>query len=214
MFEGNNLTRGWWSEFAPKRDEDEPDLSDYEEKLRKCDKRNKAERQKQVKATAALPKKAGGPGPRSAPSIQQAHKAASALSRGASQVTTSRTAAPTASAKAQVVQPGTKRPMFDRGNPRFTAAKAASNSTIGYSKGRVVSATRRPMLDLHAAPGPTNNSDKLDTKDILNQLLNIGSLDIDDDRADLGFDDTACGLDLLVHDEEPEVFQLDPVQHL
>ena len=102
-----------------------------------------------------------------------------------------------------------KAPMFDRANPRFTAAKAASNSTIGYSKGRVVSANRRPLVNIHAAP---KAAERKEEKTSLAELLQLGSLDINDGDDDLGSSNN--GLDVLEDDEEPEVFQLDAPQDL
>ncbi|KAF2166449.1 hypothetical protein M409DRAFT_23089 [Zasmidium cellare ATCC 36951] len=212
MLKGKNLTRGWLSEYLPKKEDngDDDELSDFEEKYQKA-----VEREKKELAAKKRPLSSKGTnatGSKAAPATMRAQNAASALSSRPSKPLVRKFGASTTAAKAR--QPmtssstATKKPIFEKGNPRFTAAKAASNSTIGYSKGRVVSAHRRPLSDIHSQPEPKEEKTTLD------QLLNLGSMEIADEDADLGLTSPNKGIDQLVEDDEPEVFQLEPPQEI
>ncbi|KAK4500192.1 hypothetical protein PRZ48_008378 [Zasmidium cellare] len=210
MFQGKNLTRGWLSEYLPKKEEngEDDELSDFAEKYQKAVEREKKELAAKKRPLSS--KGANTSGLKAASTTIKAQHAASALSNRTSKPSVPKFGAPSASTKAR--QPttsstATKKPIFDKGNPRFTAAKAASNSTIGYSKGRVVSAHRRPLSDIHSKPEPAEEKTTFD------QLLSLGSMEIADEDADLGVTSSNKGLDDLVEDE-PEVFQLDPPQEI
>ncbi|CAK3843610.1 Hypothetical predicted protein [Lecanosticta acicola] len=218
QFEGKNLTRGWYSAFAPQRDPEEPDLSDYEEQLRKCEEREKKEQQK-AKAIPMGTKSTTSQALRAKPTTLKAQNAASALaSKPATKPGASRLTTTAAAAKAKVPASShatKKQPMFERANPRFTAAKAASNSTIGYSKGRVVSANRRPLNEIHSKQQDNAPAETPRERNTLDDLLRIGTMDVSGDNGDLGFSTSDGDLGGLVDDEEePEVFQLDPVEEL
>lgn len=214
---GNNLTRGWWSEYAPKKDEDDSELSDFGEKVKKVE----AQQAKRLKSTdkPAVKPATSRTTAKPAPTTMRAQNAASALgSRPTARPTVPGSSAPSVKAR----QLGTsasssvaKKPVPGLGNPRFTAAKVASNSTIGYSKGRAVSASnRRPLSDLHfKSQSSQHNAAHSSDKTSLAELLNLGSLDIAEEDADLGFSAANSG-GLLDGEEEEEVFQLDPVEDL
>lgn len=217
QFEGQNLTRGWYSAFAPQKDPDEPYLSDFEEKLRKCEENQ--EREKQKAKVAPLGKKSTNA--QAKPTTMKAQNAASALASrpaAAKKPGIPSFAASTAATKARQPANSTvaskKHPMFDRGNPRFTAAKAASNSTIGYSKGRVVSANRRPLNEIHTKPQEDKQTEERYT---LDDLLGLGTMDLSGDSPGMGCDNCAAELGakgLFDDDEEEEVFHLDPMEDL
>jgi hypothetical protein len=149
--QGGNFTRGFFSTYGALRERDEDSGSDFEEECRQAELRAAREKKTQKHALATK-----------FPTIT-AKRAASALSsnssafsRPTSTAVTPSFAAPTAAVRAR--QPAVavvKKPSpLDR-NPRFTAAKTASNSTIGYSRGRVVSASadRQPLARMHTRPG-------------------------------------------------------------
>lgn len=211
MFQGSNMTRGWLSEYLPEKEDnvDDDELSDdFEEKYKKA-----VEREKKEAAAKKRPLTSKGTNTalKATPPTMRAQHAASALSSRSSKPAAANTSTSTTSAKTR--QPtgtsASRKPMFDKGNPRFTAAKAASNSTIGYSKGRVVSAHRRPLSDVHSQPPKQEPEEKV----TLDELLNLDSMEIADEDADLGSGLTNQGLDQLTEDE-PEVFQLDPPEEI
>lgn len=73
-------------------------------------------------------------------------------------------------------------------NPRHTAARVASNTTLGYSKGRSVSAaTRRPLGDIHKKDDvkPAATQMPFGGGTTLDQLLGLSLVD-QDDNDDLG----------------------------
>lgn len=214
--QGKNLTRGWWAEYNPNRKEDndeDSEMSDFETKFKAAEERERKELAAKKKPLAS--KSTNATVVKAAPGTMKAKSAATALA-GRSV----RTGRPTSTTAPKARQPlgaasrpltTTKRaPIFDRANPRFTAAKAASNNTIGYSKGRVVSANRRPLSDIHDAPKAAEP--KAD-KTSLAELLQLASVDINDGDDDL-LGPSSNGLDVLSDDDEPEVFQLDAPQEL
>ncbi|EME39198.1 hypothetical protein DOTSEDRAFT_66253 [Dothistroma septosporum NZE10] len=217
--QGKNLTRGWWSEYDPNRKEDNDDdseLSDFDQKFKAAEERERKELAAKKKPLAS--KSTNATVVKAAPGTMKAKSAATALGSRSTKMGPPTFSAPTAATKARqpfgaVNKPltETKRaPIFDRTNPRFTAAKAASNSTIGYSKGRVVSANRRPLTDIHAAP---KVEEPKEDKTSLAELLQLGSVHINDGDDDL-LGRSNNGSDLLEDDDEPEVFQLDVPQDL
>jgi hypothetical protein len=91
------------------------------------------------------------------------------------------------------------------GNTRHAAARAASNTTLGYSRGRAVSARR--LDDIHKKPDDTTSSDKpkpsVGGSTFLDQLIGL-SLE------DEGSEDDNLGGRMEVHAEEDEDdFQLE-----
>lgn len=220
VLKGTNRTRGWWSEFNPGKEpnDDDSELSDLEEKCKKLD----AEQAKEKKAKSIVkpaPSSAvNRPRPvvKAAPTTLRAQNAASALgSKTTSASSAPRFAAPTTAAKARQPTASSStatKPKPGLTNPRFTAAKAASNTTLGYSKGRAVSASaRRPLSDLHAKPQQGEKEAAAPEKTItyLDELLGLNNLDVGDEL----FSATMPVLSLPA-EEEDEVFQLDPVEDL
>lgn len=129
---GQNFTRGWSSAYAYDR---EGDHSDFEEKRARM---SKVTHERSVKEARDR--------------TLNSNSAASALSSGTSRGRGLGVHGIHAAAKARQLAV-VKKPSPGERNPRFTAAKAASNSTIGYSKGRAISATgKRPLSELHSPP--------------------------------------------------------------
>ena len=191
QFQRKNLTRGWYSEFAPKRDDgDDSEMSDFDEKVRKFEKDQAEKKAKQhaVIKSKPVPTKRNPLAERAPPTLA-ARKASSALGSRAPSVRSF--AAPTASTKARV--PGmlaSKKPVVGSitGNTRHAAARAASNTTLGYSRGRAVSGAARRLDDIHKKPETRPSGSQLpfgDGNTSLDQLLGL-SLEDDRDDDDLG----------------------------
>ena len=235
QFEGKNLTRGWWSEFGPQKDEDEDEddeFSDFEQKLKRIEELNekkKQQTQQAKKATAVkkppVAKTSRDPLTAKMPQTLKAKEAASALSKSTKPSTTSSFAAPTATAKARLpFVLAAKKPVGSTttlGNSRHTAARAASNSTVGYSKGRAVSAgARLPVAGPHdrqlssdenEKPLPTKTTDGGVTS--LDELFGLQDLSLGDNvnvelHGSIGKD--LAGMAEV--EDELEEFQLDPVE--
>ena len=203
QFEGKNLTKGWWSEFQPQKDGSEDELSDFEEKLKKVEeKERKAAEAKKVLADKSTN---GGLQTRKPavkerpPSTLSSRTAASALSSAPKARPTPSFAAPTASAKARHPPAlASRKPtgtISAPGNARHTAAKVASNTTLGYAKGRQVSATaRKPLSDIYSKPTAGEAVKKASPTKMpfgggttLDDLLGLQSLTVNDDAdEDLG----------------------------
>ncbi|RMX98933.1 hypothetical protein D0867_12275, partial [Hortaea werneckii] len=200
QFQGDNLTKGWWSETKPRSNREPEDFlfGEFDKKYDELEQKEKAQKAAATASTHA--KKQSAPLssralPRSnppiknsastikkAPSTLTSKTAASALSSQQQPKPTSRAvpsfAAPTAAAKARApsgILPSRNKPLFSnpypnvRGNAgktgkattttapapsSHTAARVASNSTLGYSRGRQVSANRHktPLEDLYQGP--------------------------------------------------------------
>ncbi|EME80380.1 uncharacterized protein MYCFIDRAFT_78121 [Pseudocercospora fijiensis CIRAD86] len=201
VLKGTNLTRGWWGEYGPRKDEDDSELSDFGEKCRKLE--EVQEKGKKAKSAAKPVSRTAAP-----PTIR-AQNAASALG---SKTTVPRFAAPTTAAKArQPISSSTttaKKPTPSLSNPRFAAAKAASNTTLGYSKGRAVSASaRRPLSDIHAKRQNTASKEPEKAITSLDELLGLKLETAEDDEDD----DDPFAVPEVASEEEEEVFQLDSV---
>lgn len=222
QFEGANLTRGWWSEFArQKGDDDDSDFSDFEGKLTQIEERQRKERQAMRARPSPAVKRPGlkmtarDPLSQKQPQTLNARSAASALSAPNSTVTP-RFAAPTAATQSRATSLGVPKRsgvsgQAPVGNARHGAARVASNTTVGYSQGRAV---RKPSLgvtgeqlpgsgDKMASPGQTS----LDELFSISKML---SLDGEDDD-DLG-GGVLVGGD-VEDEDEAEVFQLPPVDY-
>ena len=218
QFEGKNLTRGWFSEYDTRKGDDEnEEFSDFEGKLKRVEELNaKKKAQQQAKKTTVVKKNTmvtTARDPLAAKPTQSltARSAASALSKPFS---TARFAAPTASAKARAPSTTTaKKPNpAIAGNARHTVAKVASNSTLGYSKGRAVSASsRKPLLGVHREE-PTQTTSP--ARPSLNGLFGLHNLDIADEDADIGLGAPSNGVlgGSDDEDEESHVFQLDTIE--
>nr|POE63283.1 hypothetical protein CFP56_04186 [Quercus suber] len=228
QFEGRNLTRGWTAINQPCKDEDAEDLSDLDTKLKKFEEREKNKRA-QAKHTFLETKGAQKSGQDTLVSVNKAlgldpRGAALALS---SNGTTRRYASPTISTKSRgpsvLAEKRTMGVTSRLGHVQHTAAKVASNTTLGYSKGRAVSAnTRRPLSDIHREPSANNGTSKFSpmkmpfgTGSTLDELLGLASVDDDDNDDDDDDDDadTLIGstpaIDVL--DDAFVDFQLPPV---
>jgi hypothetical protein len=199
-----NFMRSWWSEHARRAAED--DDSDFEERYRKVV--AEEEQRGKVKAKSA------------ALTARDAASALSHSSQPARRRPASNFAAPTIAAKAR--QPAViKKPSPVDRHPRFTAAKAASNNTIGYSKGRAVSSSSmRSLGDIHvrpasaAAAAPTRDEVPDEVKErALQTSLKLSKLFItdDDDRNALKFPSVLKNGDNDDLDEL-EDFQLDLIE--
>jgi hypothetical protein len=205
--QAKNFMRSWWSEHARQAAED--DDSDFEERYRKA----VAEERQRDKAKLES----------SGVTARDAASALSHSSQPARRRPASNFAAPTIAAKAR--QPAViKKPSPIDRHPRFTAAKAASNSTIGYSKGRAVSSSStRSLGDIHvrpvsAATGPAPLKDIVpdEVKNrALQTSLKLSELFItdDDDGNALNFPSVVKSVD---HDDFDELddFQLDPIEEI
>ena len=209
QLEGKNFTRGWYEEYAGKKGGDEGELSDFDEKIKKLEERERKKKREAVVKAKPVPTKMN-PLAEKVPSTVVARKASSALG--------SRTggppsfAAPTAAVKAKA--PGaltSRKPMTGPSavaNPRHTAARVASNTTLGYSKGRSVSAAaRRPLGDIHKKDDvkPITTQMPFGGGTTLDQLLGL-SLAGQDDNDDLGAQPLT---DLPEDDDALADFQLD-----
>ena len=229
QFEGKNLTRGWWFEFCPQKDDDDDEFSDFDEKLKKIkalEQKKKQQQQAQqakktatVKKTPTLNQTTRDPLTSKPPETLKSRSAASALSNPIKPSSIPSFAAPTAAAKARLPSaPVSKKPTnttTTAGNSRHTAARVASNSTMGYSKGRVVSAaTRKPASAVfEESETPSSAKKSGSTPKTLDELFNLQDLDLGDDEG-FGFD-SGMGKDPLGVTEEDdglEDFQLDPVE--
>ncbi len=219
QFEGKNLTCGWYTEYmARKKDDDEDDeFSDFEQKLKRIEELNEKKKQAQqakkgnvVKKTA-LHKTTRDPLALKPAQSLTARGAASALS---STEPTPSFAAPTAAAKARLpsaLQSKKVSALTATGDTRHTAAKVASNSTLGYSKGRAVSASARaPLSSIHERPTEASAPRPSFAQCSLNELFGHQNLDIKDEDADLGLGDSSN--DLGEEEGGVQVFQLDTVE--
>ncbi|KAK5113912.1 hypothetical protein LTR85_010445 [Meristemomyces frigidus] len=236
QFEGRNLTRGWLSEFRPQKDEDGEDeeFSDFEGKIREVEERERkqtamAQKKENARPTGLQAKKPATATARP-PSTLKSKTAASALSSAPRQSSTPSFAAPTAAAKARLPSALTsKKPALGTsaapGNARHTAAKAASNTTLGYSKGRAVSATaRKPLTAVHEPPmskyevvkkaSPSKKIAVFGGAAAFDQLLGLQSLTVvgGDDGEDDELDALAGGTGFEAVDDELADFQLEPVE--
>lgn len=227
QFEGNNLTRGWWSEFSQQKgDDDDTDFSDFEEKLKQVEKREKLERQStqqsaKKSSTAksnGLQKTTSDPLRARPPSTLTSKNAASALSTQAKTPKTPSFAAPTAAAKSRLPSTlASKKPSSitqqATGNLRHGAARVASNSTLGYSKGRAVSASSKSGVARASGLQTVLASDRRTSpmKTSLDDLFDMTeSLRIHDSG-----DGEAVGSgDVKTDDDELAGFQLDAVVEL
>lgn len=203
QFEGRNLTKGWWVEFAGGKDGEEEELSDFEEKLKVVEARQKQERKKgemqtqlvkksPAPKTSALQKTARDPLTSKAPSTLKAKSAASLLSHPVKQAPTTLPsfAAPTTTSKsrAPALVSGKKSSTLTQpavGNPRHAAARVASNSTLGYSKGRAVSSggggrkVLERISDTHGA-GARNESEAPRRTALDDLFMETAGLDVGD----------------------------------
>jgi len=226
QLEGKNFTKGWWAQAQPSRnegDDDDEGISDFEGKMQALEeKERQAKQQKAARQVSGAKVKP--------PSTLRSKDAASALSSMAkpSSVTPS-FAAPTAAVKArQPTAVASKKPLAlpssARANMRHTAAKVASNTTLGYSKGRAVSANNRAPLTDARRPTPSANGQAQrapptgvpfgggTTLDDLLGLRDLHVIDREGDDADElgGFGPNSGGDD----DEDDSLanFQLEPVE--
>ena len=205
QLEGENLTRGWWSEYAPKNrgHGDEGETSDFEEL---CKKAGFRANKNAIQSTSSNPAPTN-------PNLT-ATKAVTALA--SKPLKPSGFAAPTAATKSRHTaigsSAGSKKPAQVLGNQRFAAAKAASNSTIGYSKGRAVSASSRMRLpETHSQPGTTfNPNPQAEKRPTLDDVLYLGLLGGGAGSSENTELFGAMGdSDVLAEDEALENFQLD-----
>lgn len=226
QFEGRNLTRGWWSEFAPHRDDEDEggdeEFSDFEEKLKLVEERERERKNEVVQQGKKSPavKKSGlqtvtrDPLTAKGPQTLKARSAASALSGTSKPAGVPSFAAPTATSKSRVPSAvASKKPpgaiQAAAGNIRHTAAKVASNSTLGYSKGRAVSATaRKPLEEVHGKQRTVaEDKNESPAKTSLDDLFMMtGGLDIGGD----GDDNLGGGVSVLQEEDDAlENFQLE-----
>lgn len=209
--------RGWWAEFQPERDTDE-ELSDFEEKMRKFEEKERVEKEAKKQQAGGLKKASKDPlTAKNGPQTLKARSAASALSGTTKERAVPSFAAPTATSKSRMPsniasKKSSAMSQTISGNPRHGAARAASNSTLGYSKGRAVSASNRK-------PGENPHSKKIaedaevrsvePMRTTLDDLFDTtAALDLDED----GGVRLGSGLIDLDEDEELRNFQLEVVE--
>lgn len=199
QFKGENFTRGWYSEFVPTRDDDQDsEMSDFDEKVRKLEKRQAERKAKQHAPVMSKPVPTKrNPLADKAPSTVAARKASSAL--GMRSTSARSFAAPTAATKSRAPSvPASRKPTISStmtGNTRHAAARAASNTTLGYSRGRAVSARR--LDDIHKRPDDTTSDKPMPSvsgSTFLDQLI---GLSLEDEREDDGL-----GGRMEIHPEE------------
>ncbi|KAK0356843.1 hypothetical protein LTR91_009941 [Friedmanniomyces endolithicus] len=222
QFEGENLTRGWWAEFGGegKGVASDEEMSDFDEKVKQVEARQRTRQAAGKVRSAAVERH---------PATIRARGAASALSTAAlpKQRSTPGFAAPTAAAKARLpTAPVVKRSLSTHttapGNMRHTVAKVASNTTLGYSKGRAVSASaRQPLSAVHAKPAAGRDGAReiaMEAKvrsTTLDELLGIGRLSVSDEpEAEDGLSgfDGDGGAPVLDLDDGLDDFQLASVE--
>jgi hypothetical protein len=219
VLRGANLTTGCWSEYTQQfKDDDNSDLSDFEEKCKKA-RVNGKQRETKSSIPAAKASLAGtvtSVRSRPPPATIRAKHAASVLSSRA----TSKALAPKSFgpplAKARFTSSSNatdaRKAVPNSGN-RFVATKPASRNTIGYSKGRAVSASARASTsEPHSRPKTTTVPPQ--QKSTLNDLLKLSVLDSPEDDGLLTLNKSHDAFAAIVDDEESEegIFQLDPVQ--
>ena len=228
QFEGKNLTRGWWSEYSNQADEDEDtEFSDFEEKLKAVEQKERSGGTQGGKKGTPV-KKAGlqtakrDPLTTKAPQTMKAKSAATALSGTSKPSTTANLAAPKARSTSTLASKKPALAPAPPGNTRHTAAKVASNSTLGYSKGRAVSgAARKPLAQLQgkqvSAPTTKPRSASPQKKKLgaaaLDELFGMPSMDVASDEDDgLGGKKKSVDAGEEEEDEDEVAFQLDAVQ--
>lgn len=161
QFEGDNLMKGWAGAFGltGKAYESDVDMSDYEAKLVKAEtarrKREAAEKQ---------------------PETVKAKGAAAALSGAGNKKGVPSFAAPTKATKARMpglaVAGKKEKSAGAMAGNRHTVARAVSNTTLGYSKGRAVSASARsPLPGMHKRKGSDAGSTPFTFQQMLDELL-------------------------------------------
>jgi hypothetical protein len=210
QFEGKNFTRGCYSAFAPEPEDDEDELgSDFEAKVNRLKELNAKKNAEQHGKKKSVVKKSA---------LQTSTR--DLLGRKESQGLTARGVAdalakkhagtpsfamPTSSARAKGSQAKKPTPAISvPGKSRHTVAKVASNSTLGYSKGRAVSASKRmPLAGVYEEEegAPADSA-----KGRLDELFGLGSLEIKDEDADLGLGSSGIELE---RDNSEQLFQLD-----
>ncbi|KAF2857459.1 hypothetical protein K470DRAFT_238386 [Piedraia hortae CBS 480.64] len=167
QFEGKNLTRGIFDRDSAGEDEE---LSDFEEKLRAIDARRKKSVATKAKPVGTVVAK------RAASSL--ANVESKLINRGPS------FAAPTAATKSRFLA-GVKKdaPINDArtANARHVVAKAASNTTLGYSKGRAIRGATRPSTRNNSVSSigkenisPARRDDLIGGSSTLDNLFNLG----------------------------------------
>ena len=108
QFEGKNMTKGWWSEFAPRMDADDDDeYSEFEERVKEARAMQEKQMARQAKMapamkTSGLHQVTRAPLTTKAPQTLTAKQAASALSRQPKPAAVPSFAAPTVAAKSRL----------------------------------------------------------------------------------------------------------------
>ncbi|KAK0937589.1 hypothetical protein LTR29_010811 [Friedmanniomyces endolithicus] len=223
QFEGENLTRGWWAEFGGegKGVASDEEMSDFDEKVKQVEARQRArDAAGNVRGNAA----------ERHPTTVRARGAASALSAAIPQKQriTPGFAAPTAAAKARLpTNPVAKKHLSNSttapgNNARHTVAKVASNTTLGYSKGRAVSASaRQPLSAVHAKPAAGRDGARevsMEAKErstTLDEFLGMGRLSVSEETEPedgLSESDRNGGVPILDLDDGMDEFQLASVE--
>jgi hypothetical protein len=164
QLEGQNFTKGWSEYSGKQRGDDDSELSDLDDKIRQIEEREKRKLKQRNAVVKTKPVPESTDPLSSAPSTLNARKASSALGSRTGDIPNF--AAPTAAARARA--PGilaSKKPLTGPSavaNPRHAAARVVSNTTLGYSKGRSVSAAaRKPLGDVHVKEEGTASEVKM-----------------------------------------------------
>jgi hypothetical protein len=95
------------------------------------------------------------------------------------------------------------------GNNRHAAARAASNTTLGYSRGRAVSGAARRLDDIYKKPDTRSSASQLPFGDGNTSLDRLLGLSLEDDRDDDDEDLSGRKNVRFAEDEALEDFQLE-----
>lgn len=220
QFEGNNLTKGWITAGQTvRRDKDE--FAEFQEKLKKAEENERKERERDAANAKLMAAKAAST---SKPSTLKSRSAASALTSGSKTGSIPSFAAPTTATKARLPSSINRKPSQmpqAPGNARHLAAKAASNTTLGYSKGRAVSASARaPLSSIYRQENETANviqkgspmKTPFGNGTDLDNLLKLNVLSFNEDMNDEDIDEGLGGVPVLSDDDELDDFRLAPVE--
>jgi len=190
-----DLTRGWWAVYSEKVDDD-AELSDLGEKLRAFDTKGRRKGNHGPNDQAQQPTRGAHASSKPIPKSLRAKDASAMLSSKPKQAAVPNYAANTFAAKTRQASQASRPASKVQGsvNSHFSAIRAASRSTVGYSHGRSISSTGRRRV----------YQDHEDNRPVASIFRDKSALD-----EFLPESDTDDGLTEL--EDELEDFQLDPV---
>ena len=194
QLQGDNLTKGRWFGPIHHGEKDPEELSDFEDKVKKLEQKTCAVQKTKTGTPikkAGLQKTTRDPLQSKAPQTLKSKSAATALATRTRNDATSINAVPKTRPTPNVFAKPVTRTGMPPNNPRYAAARATSNSTLGYSKGRAVSgATRKPLAGLYSdketrgtTAGPASKAES-PAGAALEALFGIEDLVVDDEGED------------------------------